>query len=112
MSLRCPRCGTVIPRWKILWFLRLFAFRCTQCSSPLALTWRWRTALVGSVVASALLYLLVKHLTDSDTLAIIAFVAGVTGGHLMTWQIGELGILVDAGEGTGRSDWQPRPFPA
>lgn len=98
MSLRCPRCNTPLPQGRVFWFMRMLSFNCTQCGSELALTGRGRTALVGSIIASILLCLLVRLLTASDTFAIIVFVAGVIVGCVVTWRIGELGILVDESE--------------
>jgi ribosomal protein S27E len=102
MSLRCPRCNQPLPRGRVLWFTRLFSFNCAQCGTQLALTWTGRAILTGSIVAAILLYLLVKHLTASATLAAAAFVAGVAGGQALTWRIGELGVFMDGSEGQKR----------
>jgi hypothetical protein len=98
MSLRCPRCRTALPVGRILWFTRMFSFKCTRCGSELALTGRGRTALVGSIVATILVCLLVKRLTASDILVIVFSIAGVVAGGVVTWRIGELGIVVDEGK--------------
>lgn len=97
MSLRCPQCDTVISAARVLWFTRLFSFNCLSCKAKLALTGGSRTILIASVVASIVISYIVKSLLESDTPAIIVLFAGLLISCVLTWKLGELGIVEEVG---------------
>ncbi len=96
VSLRCPQCGTVVPAAKVFWFIRMFSFNCMSCNAKLALTGGARTILVASVAASVVISFAVKTSIESATPAIIVFFAGLLISCVLTWRMGELGIVEEA----------------